>query len=205
MLRALGPGSVSSVLKIGLDVFYVLLWIALIVLALTFLSTLIAQPFLYGGPGDALFSQFEAGARDAAASGDRITVNGDDLTRQQVVALVRGPAIPVGCAFLMAYVGGLTLITGRMRLVFLTLTRGDPFHPDNARRLRLIGLTLGALELLNQLAPDLVFLLLPAGVGERSLGINLNFTAWFSVAVVLVLAEVFREGARLRREAELTI
>ena len=34
---------------------------------------------------------------------------------------------------------------------------------------------------------------------------NLNLTAWFSVLVVFVLAEVFREGARLRREAELTI
>ena len=34
---------------------------------------------------------------------------------------------------------------------------------------------------------------------------SLNLTAWFSVLVVFVLAEVFREGARLRREAELTI
>ena len=34
---------------------------------------------------------------------------------------------------------------------------------------------------------------------------NFNLTAWFSVLVVFVLAEVFREGARLRREAELTI
>jgi hypothetical protein len=34
---------------------------------------------------------------------------------------------------------------------------------------------------------------------------NFNLTSWFSVLVVFVLAEVFREGARLRREAELTI
>ena len=34
---------------------------------------------------------------------------------------------------------------------------------------------------------------------------KLSLTAWFSVLVVFVLAEVFREGARLRREAELTI
>ncbi len=34
---------------------------------------------------------------------------------------------------------------------------------------------------------------------------HFNLTAWFSVLVVFVLAEVFREGARLRREAELTI
>jgi len=202
MLRALGPGSVSSVLKIGLDVFHVLLWIGLLFLTLVFLGALIAQPFLHGGPGDAMFSELQAGSQDGS---DRITINGDDLTPQQVVALIRGPAIPVGCAFLMLSVGALAVITGRVRLVFGTLTRGDPFHPLNARRLRLIGFTLGALELLNQLAPDLVFLLLPEGVGERRFGINFNFTAWFSVAVVLVLAEVFREGARLRREAELTI
>jgi len=35
--------------------------------------------------------------------------------------------------------------------------------------------------------------------------IPFNPTAWFAVLVVFVLAEVFREGARLRREAELTI
>ena len=34
---------------------------------------------------------------------------------------------------------------------------------------------------------------------------SFTLTAWFSVLVVFVLAEVFREGARLRREAELTI
>ena len=32
-----------------------------------------------------------------------------------------------------------------------------------------------------------------------------NPTAWFAVLVVFVLAEVFREGARLRRDSELTI
>jgi hypothetical protein len=32
-----------------------------------------------------------------------------------------------------------------------------------------------------------------------------NLTTWFAVLVIIVLAEVFREGARLRGEAELTI
>jgi hypothetical protein len=39
----------------------------------------------------------------------------------------------------------------------------------------------------------------------RQVGEDFNLTIWFAVLVVLVLAEVFREGARLRREAELTI
>ncbi|MBW3558821.1 MAG: DUF2975 domain-containing protein [Proteobacteria bacterium] len=208
MLRALGPGSVSSVLKAALDAANVIVWIGLIFFSLVFLSTLIAQPFLYGEAGDALLSQIQvedAGSAPPEGDGNRITVNNSELTRDQVVALLRGPAIPVGCAFLIAYLGALAAITGRLRRVFVTLTRGDPFHPENTRRLRWIGFCLGALELLNQLAPDVVFVLLPDGVGERDLGLNFNFTAWFSVAVVFVLAEVFREGARLRREAELTI
>ena len=36
-------------------------------------------------------------------------------------------------------------------------------------------------------------------------GLTLNLTAWFAILVVFVLAEVFREGARLRQDAELTI
>ena len=39
----------------------------------------------------------------------------------------------------------------------------------------------------------------------ESVSYSPNLTAWFAVLVVFVLAEVFREGARLRREAELTI
>ena len=42
------------------------------------------------------------------------------------------------------------------------------------------------------------------GVHPRG-GLNLDFTPWFAVLVIVVLAEVFREGARLRRDAELTI
>jgi hypothetical protein len=41
--------------------------------------------------------------------------------------------------------------------------------------------------------------------GQTKVEPNFSLTAWFSVLVVFVLAEVFREGARLRREAELTI
>ena len=45
----------------------------------------------------------------------------------------------------------------------------------------------------------------PAAAGGEPRRAHLSLTAWFSVLVVFVLAEVFREGARLRREAELTI
>jgi len=88
-----------------------------------------------------------------------------------------------------------------LRQIFMTLTAGDPFHPDNVNRLRLIGAMLAALEL-GRYAVWGVSRMLPIVSRVEP---NLNLTAWFSVLVVFVLAEVFREGARLRREAELTI
>jgi hypothetical protein len=36
-------------------------------------------------------------------------------------------------------------------------------------------------------------------------GGGISLTTWFAVLVIFVLAEVFREGARLRGDAELTI
>jgi hypothetical protein len=85
--------------------------------------------------------------------------------------------------------------------VFVTLTAGDPFHPDNVRRLRVIGLLLGGLEIARYCLQAAIRVL-NAGDGD---GRGMSLTPWFAVLVVLVMSEVFREGARLRREAELTI
>jgi hypothetical protein len=99
--------------------------------------------------------------------------------------------------------GGWMVIVERLRRVFATLTAGDPFHPDNVRRLRVVGLVLAALEIGNYIFAGLAKWLAPdiTSFSERSFSLS----AWFPVLVVFVLAEVFREGARLRREAELTI
>ena len=87
------------------------------------------------------------------------------------------------------------------KVMHATLTIGDPFHPANVNRLRAIGIGLAALEALNLFGRMLINWQIPGAVR----GAPIDVTAWFSVLVVFVLAEVFREGARLRREAELTI
>ena len=79
---------------------------------------------------------------------------------------------------------------------------GDPFHPDNVRRLRVVGGILAALEIGRYAFAALTRVLMR---DEQVVDGSFTLTAWFSVLVVFVLAEVFREGARLRREAELTI
>ena len=96
----------------------------------------------------------------------------------------------------------MTVIVQRLRRIFGAMTAGDPFHPDNVRRLRVTALVLGLIEINRYIFAALDHFVL--GVRPRG-GLNIDFTPWFAVLVIVVLAEVFREGARLRRDAELTI
>ena len=185
-MRALGPGSVSSFLKIILDVVFAALWIGVGVFALITLAALL----LSFNP-DLL---------------PNILLPGGDAPEAASTAVAElkenGPSITSGLFAAGLYVAGILVIVGSLRRIFMTLTAGDPFHPDNVARLRLIGLMLAGLELGRYGCWAISAWLLPA---VNHVEPDLSLTAWFSVLVVFVLAEVFREGARLRREAELTI
>jgi hypothetical protein len=185
-MRALGPGSVSSFLKIILDVVFAALWIGIAVLALITRAALLLSlnpDILNAVPLDAAET---SSARDTAVG---------ELVR-------KGPSIASGLLAAALYLGGVLVIVGSLRRIFTTLTAGDPFHPGNVARLRLIGAMLAGLELGRYAFWAISAWLLP---GVNRVEPSLSLTAWFSVLVVFVLAEVFREGARLRREAELTI
>lgn len=177
-VRGLGPGSVSSVLKIALDVAYVLL--ALITGVLVLL--LIAAVFI---PLDNV----------------NVTVSGDSGGRQLPLTRM---LLLFGLGAVTAYFGGFMLILRSLRRIFRTLTIGDPFHPQNVRRLRQIGLILAVVTGGVWAAQSFVAARLAPGVMEPQ-GIGELLTPIFSVLIVFVLAEVFREGARRRRESELTI
>jgi hypothetical protein len=175
MIRALGPGSVSSFLKVILDVFYVVLWISAVVLGLVILGLLL------------------------------ISFDPTLITANAHISVFGHP--PGASAALLAaggelYLIGLLVIVQRLRKVFASMTAGDPFHPDNVRRLRVVGLVLALLEVDRYIFGGLDRYVLH---DLQSAGPNLSLTPWFAVLVVVVLAEVFREGARLRRDAELTI
>jgi hypothetical protein len=174
-MRALGPGSVSSLLKIILDVVYAVVIAGVAAVALLALAGLL----LSFNPG--LIANVKVS--DGAAF------------------VERAPVVVGGLLAAGAYMAGVLVIVGALRRIFMTLTAGDPFHPENVGRLRFIGLILAALEL-GRYAVWGISAWLPSVHDVKP---NFSLTAWFSVLVVFVLAEVFREGARLRREAELTI
>lgn len=111
---------------------------------------------------------------------------------------VERSAIPINFVLGFCSILAVLLLTLRLRDVLRTVAKGEPFHPDNPRRLRLVALFLAAVSAIN-LAADI---LVKTNPDERA---DFDLTAWISVLIVFVLAEVFREGARLRAEAELTV
>ncbi|MBI1686981.1 DUF2975 domain-containing protein [Caulobacter hibisci] len=175
-MRALGPGSVSSFLKIILDVSFYALWVWV-----SFLALVTVLVLLLSFNPDLLTSMLPS---EAAGK----------LSKYGA-----GAAVALAGWALMS--GGWMAIVERLRKIFATMTLGDPFHPDNVRRLRVMGAILAALEVGRYVFSGLTRML----VGEKLFDGSFTLNAWFSVLVVFVLAEVFREGARLRREAELTI
>ncbi|HEX8233050.1 MAG TPA: DUF2975 domain-containing protein [Caulobacteraceae bacterium] len=178
-MRALGPGSVSSLLKLVLDVIAFALWVALAALLIAAFVALL------------LPMDLDIWRRVMEDSGMRMAMQ------------ARGPVFTAGLLALAAYVGVVLYIVHRLQKIFHTLTIGDPFRPENVVRLRTIGISLAALEAVNYGTRMVVSYAFPDQVEQ--VRFNLNLTAWFAVLVVFVLAEVFREGARLRAEADLTI
>ncbi len=104
-------------------------------------------------------------------------------------------------------VAGLIMIVRALRGVFAELSAGDPFTPANAVRLRTIALAAAGIEG----ARVLLALIARALAGPDSVALSgglahvFHPTAWVLALVLVVLADVFREGARLREDAKLTV
>jgi hypothetical protein len=177
MIRALGPGSVSSFLKVILDVFYHVLWVVGFLVAVVILGLLLIS--------------FDPQILPPAI-----------LAHANIMGQTPGVSAAVRLTGAELGLVGVTVIVQRLRRIFGAMTAGDPFHPDNVRRLRVTALVLGLIEINRYVFAALDHFVL--GVHPRG-GLNIDFTPWFAVLVIVVLAEVFREGARLRRDAELTI
>ena len=173
-LKALGPGSVSSLLKIALDVAYILLWLVTGILLLILVASLFIPL-------------------------DNLTVTVGD---ERQLPLTRSLMV-FGLGSVAAYFGGFVLILRNLRKIFRTLTLGDPFQPDNVRRQRQVGVILAVVTGGVFIAQMMMARVAPGVLSPQ--GFSDLLTPVFSVLVVFVLAEVFREGARLRRESELTI
>jgi hypothetical protein len=141
-----------------------------------------------------IFAYFAPGFMppDLATKVDGIAV---DL-RQPMVA---GTLLLYACVALAA----MTVILVALTRIMKTVSTGDPFAAANVVRLRMIAKAMAAMIVFQALGG----LLMPAAIGDqiRTQHGSFNFGLFLGMLVVLVLAEVFREGARLREDAEGTI
>ncbi|WP_292052861.1 MULTISPECIES: DUF2975 domain-containing protein [unclassified Brevundimonas] len=102
------------------------------------------------------------------------------------------------------YLSGLVVILRALRQIFRTVLIGDPFQPANIVRLRLLGSVLAFVTLCGWGSRMLVANKLALGAVEAP-GYGELITPALAIVITFTLAELFREGARLRHETELTI
>ena len=116
---------------------------------------------------------------------------------------------PASFLFLLAALAiilpGVIYVCLQLRRILATLAAGDPFVPDNARRLTRIAIALGIMEIASILAVLLTGTVLPHGSETVRPTLSINLTVWAAIAALLILSQVFREGTRLREEEKMTI
>lgn len=110
------------------------------------------------------------------------------------------------CMIMLSF--GMTIVY-QLRKIFATLVTGNPFLLENAKRIRNIGLIIFGgviLEFIVGLVLGIMIMenVIIEGVIFSAKG-KLDAAGIFIGLVMLVLAEIFRQGALLKEEQELTI
>ncbi len=190
-MKYLGKKSASSVLKVVLDLTWYLGLAGVVLLMLFQVYFMVGGPELIPGslqietPG--LVFRFTDGLPEP-------------VTRTKFV---------VGFILVLLLLAVGLLVIYQLRKIFATLAGRTPFTKENARRIRIIGIAVIAGALLNTIVYFMLglyisnFVQLP-GV-ELIANLKVDFGGIFLGAVIIILAEVFRYGACLQEEQDLTV
>lgn len=160
--------------------------LSILVLVVMWLTAIVGLLFL-GGIALALIANTGSGLDTSA-----LTI---DTNIESLPALISG------------FFGGLVVISGifyvcvQLRRILSTLANGDPFVPENAGRLTKIATAILVIQLLRYA----IAIIVGASFDEAALTIRVDLMAWAAIAALFVLAQVFREGTRLREEEIMTI
>jgi hypothetical protein len=95
--------------------------------------------------------------------------------------------------------GVMLFVVNRLLEILRTLRLTTPFVKENAVRFRHVGFAL----LLGEGA-KIAFLIL-GEIFDADVDLDFEFMTWVSIAAVFVLAEVFRQGAKMKEEQDLTV
>lgn len=111
------------------------------------------------------------------------------------------PVLVTGLLGALVIVPGILYVCVQLRRILSTLASGDPFVPANAGRLTKIAVAILVIQLLRYA----IAIIVGAAFDEATLSIRVDLMAWAAIAALFILAQVFREGTRLRQEEKMTI
>ncbi|WP_425992601.1 DUF2975 domain-containing protein [Brevundimonas sp. TWP2-3-2] len=114
-----------------------------------------------------------------------------------------GPLMLNGRAtFLAAFVATLSTwwVLNRLRRMFLAVNQGDAFERANVGRLQGVGLGLIGV----QISAFILAWTVPEGIID-DLDYSVDLGAWLGILIVFMLAEVFRQGAAMRDDQQMTV
>ncbi len=135
------------------------------------------------------------------------SLNGGEVALPLVEAKADG--VPVGrlvaaLVGLVVFAPGIAYNCAQLRRILSTLAEGDPFLPENAPRLTRIAIAIGLIEIVRMASVLILAATVDLGEGYVA-SININLAVWGAIVVLLILAQVFKEGTRLREEEKMTI
>ncbi|WP_426037032.1 DUF2975 domain-containing protein [Brevundimonas sp. DC300-4] len=104
--------------------------------------------------------------------------------------------------FLAAFVATLSTwwVLNRLRRMFLAVNQGDAFERANVGRLQGVGFGLIGV----QISAFILAWTVPEGVIDN-LDYSVDLGAWLGILIVFMLAEVFRQGAAMRDDQQMTV
>lgn len=159
-MRAIGKGSLASLLAVALHFIRIILWVAFVGLGIALVVVPIVQVV-----GD-----------DGGGSGKFLSVAHHFVT-----------------------VAVMLFVANRLLEILKTLRFGSPFVEENADRFRAVGYALLIGE-----GAKIAFGFLDF-FSDADIEIDSELITWVAIIAVFVLAEVFREGARMKEEQDLTV
>lgn len=133
----------------------------------------------------------------------------DSLNRSDTIAASPLTVIVI-CVCLALILASLFQFFGKLRAIIVSAGEGDPFTPENARRLNMMAWLLLGVKVLAMIVAGLrlhlVNLIDPNLSGGQSLGFSLYDLNTVLIAIVLfILARIFRHGAAMREDLRGTV
>lgn len=135
------------------------------------------------------------------------SLNGGALKLPMMEALAEGVSpgrLAIGLVGIVIFAAGIAYVCSQLSRILSTLAEGDPFVPENGPRLLRIAVAIALIEIIRTAATLIIAATVDLGE-EMVANININLAVWGAVVVIFVLAQVFREGTRLREEEKMTI